>query len=62
MINAIDAVKNNGRNLAQILSFSAVKWLSYLSLDPRYSSSNPAEDDGFLRAIKINSTTFFGGE
>jgi hypothetical protein len=24
--------------------------------------SNPAEDDGFLRAIKIRSMTFFGGE
>jgi hypothetical protein len=25
------------------------------------TSSNPAEDDGFLRAIKVCSTTSFGG-
>jgi hypothetical protein len=24
--------------------------------------SNPAEDDGFLRAIKIRGTTSFGGD
>jgi hypothetical protein len=24
--------------------------------------SNPAENDGFLRAVKIHSTTSFGGE
>jgi len=26
------------------------------------SSSNPAKDDGFLRAIKIHSMTYFQGE
>jgi hypothetical protein len=31
-------------------------------LDSRFEGSNPAEDDGFLRAIKICSTTSFGGE
>jgi hypothetical protein len=31
-------------------------------LDPRFAGSNPAEDDGFLRAIKIYSTTSFGGD
>jgi hypothetical protein len=23
---------------------------------------NPAKDDGFLRAIRVRSTTYFGGE
>jgi hypothetical protein len=27
-----------------------------LPLDPRFAGSNPAEDDGFLRVIKIRST------
>jgi hypothetical protein len=31
-------------------------------LDPRVVGSNPAEGDGFLREIKIRSTTSFGGE
>jgi hypothetical protein len=29
--------------------------------EPKFSDSNPAEDDGLLRAIKISSTTSFGG-
>jgi hypothetical protein len=33
-----------------------------LPLDPRFAGSNPAEDDGFLRVIKIRSMTSFGGE
>jgi hypothetical protein len=33
-----------------------------LSLDLRSAGSNPAQDDGFLRAIKIRSTTSFGEE
>jgi hypothetical protein len=33
-----------------------------LPLDPRLAGSNPAEDDGLLRVIKIHSTTSFGGE
>jgi hypothetical protein len=33
-----------------------------LPLGPRFSGSSPAEDDEFLRAIKIRSTTSFGGE
>jgi hypothetical protein len=36
--------------------------LACLPLHPRFAGSNPAEDDGFLRAIKIHSTTSFGGE
>jgi hypothetical protein len=32
-----------------------------LPVDPRFVGSNPAEDDGFLRAIKVRSTSF-GGE
>jgi hypothetical protein len=31
-------------------------------LHPRSAGSNPAEDDGFLMAIKIHSTTFFKGD
>jgi hypothetical protein len=31
-------------------------------LDPRFAGSNPTGDDGFLRVIKIRSTTSFGGE
>jgi hypothetical protein len=33
-----------------------------LPLDPRFAGSNPAEDDGFSRVIKIRSTPSFGGE
>jgi hypothetical protein len=33
-----------------------------LPLDPRFAGSNPAEGDGFLRVIKIRSTTSFKGE
>jgi hypothetical protein len=31
-------------------------------LNPGFADSNPAEDDGFLKEIKIVSTIFFGGE
>jgi hypothetical protein len=31
-------------------------------LDPRFAGSIPTEGDGFLRVIKIRSTTTFGGE
>jgi hypothetical protein len=31
-------------------------------LEPRSSGSNPAEDGGFLRAIKVRSMHSFGGE
>jgi hypothetical protein len=27
-----------------------------------FAGSNPIKDDGFLRVIKIGSTTFFGGK
>jgi hypothetical protein len=33
-----------------------------LPLDPRFAGSNPAEDYGFLRVIKMCSTTSFGGD
>jgi hypothetical protein len=33
-----------------------------LSLHPRITSSNPAEDDGFLKTIKIRSMMSFRGE
>jgi hypothetical protein len=32
------------------------------NVDPRFAGSNPAEDNGFLRVIKIRSTTSFVGE
>jgi hypothetical protein len=31
-------------------------------LDPKFAGSNPAEDDGFSRAIEIRNKTFFGRE
>jgi hypothetical protein len=33
-----------------------------MALNPRFAGSNPADSDGFLTAIKIRSTTSFGGE
>jgi hypothetical protein len=47
------------------MMFSAFDWginLSSLPLDPRFEGSNPNEDDVLSRAIKIRSTTSFGGE
>jgi hypothetical protein len=41
---------------------SMLQWLSRLPLNPRFAGSNPAENDGFLRAIKVRSMTSFGGE
>jgi hypothetical protein len=32
-----------------------------LPLDPRFGGSNPADSDGFLRAIKVRGTTSFRG-
>jgi hypothetical protein len=36
--------------------------VSALAIGPRFAGSNPAEDERFLIAIKIRSTTSFGGE
>jgi hypothetical protein len=36
--------------------------VSVLAIGPKVASSSPAKDDGFLRAIKIRSTTFFRRE
>jgi hypothetical protein len=33
-----------------------------LTIRHKFGGSNPDEDDGFLRAIKIRSTSSFGGE
>jgi hypothetical protein len=33
-----------------------------LPSDPRFMGSNLAESNGFLRAIKIHSMPYFGGE
>jgi hypothetical protein len=33
-----------------------------LALDPRFAASNPAEEDEFLRTIKIRRTISFGRE
>jgi hypothetical protein len=32
-----------------------------VAIGPRFVGSNPAEDDEFLREIRIISTNFFGG-
>jgi hypothetical protein len=36
--------------------------VTYSPLGLRFAGSNPAENIGFLRAVIIRSTTFFGGE
>jgi hypothetical protein len=33
-----------------------------LPLHPRFAGSNPADDDEFLRELRIRSTTSYGGE
>jgi len=33
-----------------------------LPLDPSFACSNPAENDGFIRVIKVRSATSFAGE
>jgi hypothetical protein len=44
------------------LQHSVACWLSCLLLNTRFVGWNLAKDDGFLTAIKIRSTTSFGGE
>jgi hypothetical protein len=39
-----------------------VWWLPWWPLDPRFAGLTPTEVDGFLKAIKIRSTPFFGEE
>jgi hypothetical protein len=51
----------NCQNVSIFQSHSVVYWLMCLPLDLRFAGSNPVQDDGFLRAIKIRSTTSFGG-
>jgi hypothetical protein len=36
--------------------------VSVLATRPRFTGSNPAKNDGSLRAIKLRNTTPFGGE
>jgi hypothetical protein len=36
--------------------------VAWLTSHPRLVDPNPAEDDGFIKAIKIQSSTSFGGE
>jgi hypothetical protein len=43
-------------------SSSVVQWFACLLLDQRFDGSNPAEDDGLLRATKIRSMTSNGKE
>jgi hypothetical protein len=31
-------------------------------IGPTFAGTNPVQGDGFLRALKIHSTLFFGGE
>jgi hypothetical protein len=44
------------------MSPSVVQWLSSLPLDRGFAGSKPAEEDGFLWAVKVLSTNSFGGE
>jgi hypothetical protein len=47
---------------SKVVLGGAVSLLAYLPLDPSFVSSDTVEGDGFLRAIKICSTPFFGGK
>jgi hypothetical protein len=49
-----------GLDLLSSQSLSVVYWLSCFSLDSSFAGSNPADSDGFSRAIKILSRTSFG--
>jgi hypothetical protein len=42
-----------------IISFLMI---TCISVDPGFVDSYLSKDDGFLRAIKIRSMTYFGGE
>jgi hypothetical protein len=59
-------ISKNDLLLANSCNFtrSIFRWsvVTCLPLDPRIAGSNPSEDDGFLRVIKILRTTFFGRE
>jgi hypothetical protein len=44
------------------MSSLVVWWLACLPLAQSFAVSNPAEGDGFVRAIKIHSTPTLGGE
>jgi hypothetical protein len=50
------------RHSSEHISPSVVYCLTCLPFDQRFAGSNPAEDDVFLRAIKIRITTSSGGE
>jgi hypothetical protein len=67
----IDVAIPSDRNVIQKESERKLKYKNFalgglvvacLPPDPRFAGSNPAEDNGFLRVIKIRSTTSFGGE
>jgi hypothetical protein len=45
-----------------VLGGLVVSMLAIVPLDPRFAGSNPAEDDGFLKAIEVRCTTSFGGK
>jgi hypothetical protein len=49
-------------NCTVLMLFSMVQWLLCLLLDLRFVESDLAEDDGFLREIKICSMTSFREE
>jgi hypothetical protein len=54
--------------ISRLVEHSVIFWrrtqlyVGIYLFQPRFAGSNLAEDDGFLRAIKICNTTFFGGE
>jgi hypothetical protein len=48
-----------------VATYSRSRWCNgyrALPLDPRFAGSNPAESGGFLKTIKIRSTSSFGGK
>ena len=47
---------------SMISSTPVVQWLSYSTLDPRFTGSIPARVDGLFQSIKILSMTSFGRE
>jgi hypothetical protein len=60
IIYSLNVSQTAWRTFAIKPSFTAMLWWSCLPLDPKFAGSNPIEDDVFLRAVTIRSTTSFG--
>jgi hypothetical protein len=61
MVNSFYVCDKWGINYVKQIELGYIK-LSHSPLDPSFAGSIPTEVDGFLRVIKIRSTTSFGGE